>query len=216
MKENKIKNLYLSISFLFIFIIFTFSVCRFDLKAIGPNNSVVGYSTINYFVHNIFGTNITLYNITDWLGLVPIFFALCFALLGLVQWIKRKNIFKVDFSILILGFHYLITVLAYFFFEYYVINYRPVLINGYLEASYPSSTTLLVLCIMPTVVIQIDLRLKSSKVKNICKFLIYSFTAFMIIGRIISGVHWITDIIGSLLLSLSFIYLYIFFCSLKK
>lgn len=34
------------------------------------------------------------------------------------------------------------------------VNYRPVLIEGRLEASYPSSTTLLVVSVMPTLMFQ--------------------------------------------------------------
>lgn len=214
--KNNIKKLYLSISYLTAFVLWTIAICNFDLNAIGPNNSIVGFSTINGFVHNLVGTNTTLYYVTDWLGLVPVFAALCFATLGLVQWIKRKNILKVDFSILILGVHYIITIFTYFFFEYHVINYRPIIINGYLEASYPSSTTLLVLCIMPTTLIQLEKRIKNNVIKNIFKITIIFLVIFMLLGRLVSGVHWLTDIIGSILISNGLIFLYLFICSLKK
>lgn len=214
--KNNIKKLYLSISYLTAFVLWTIAICNFDLNAIGPNNSIVGFSTINSFVHNLVGTNTTLYYVTDWLGLVPVFAALCFATLGLVQWIKRKNILKVDFSILILGVHYIITIFTYFFFEYHVINYRPIIINGYLEASYPSSTTLLVLCIMPTTLMQLEKRIKNNVIKNIFKIAIIFFVIFMLLGRLVSGVHWLTDIIGSILISNGLIFLYSFICSLKK
>ena len=37
---------------------------------------------------------------------------------------------------------------------------------------------------------------------------VIAFSAFMVIGRLISGVHWATDIIGSILLSAGLFMLY--------
>ena len=156
------------------------------------------------------------YAVTDWLGLVPVFVGFGFAILGLVQWIKRKNILKVDFSILVLGGFYLATTAAYLLFEEFVVNYRPVLIGGFLEASYPSSTTLLVLCVMPTAVIQLDARMKHTVLRRCFTCIISGFVFFMVIGRLLSGVHWLTDIVGGILLSAGLVMLYKFVCSLKQ
>jgi undecaprenyl-diphosphatase len=122
----------------------------------------------------------TLYHITDWLGLVPVAVGFGFAVLGLVQWIGRRNIGKVDFSILILGAYYILVLAVYLLFEEVVINRRPVLINGYLEASYPSSTTLLVLCIMPTAVMQLRGRIRNRGVRVGVEILVDLFVAFMV------------------------------------
>lgn len=157
-----------------------------------------------------------LYTITDWLGLVPIGVALGFGMLGLVQWIKRKSILKVDLSILILGGFYLTVIAAYVFFEIHVINYRPVLIEGYLEASYPSSTTLLVMCVMPTTILQLRGRMKSGVRRKWGLGAIAAFTGFMVIGRLVSGVHWLTDIIGGALLSGGLVMIYAAICQTKK
>ena len=134
-----------------------------------------------------------------------------FALLGLVQWIKRRSLWEVDRSILILGLFYIATLAAYLFFESYVVNYRPVLIEGYLEASYPSSTTLLVLCVMPTADLQLRKRMHNAVVLRI---VIWIFVAFMVLGRFFSGVHWFSDIIGGGLLSAGLVLLYDAFCRL--
>lgn len=160
------------------------------------------------FVHTLTGVHFSLYNITDWLGLVPLFVCMGFGILGLVQWIKRKSICKVDHDILILGGFYIITIAAYLLFESVVINYRPVLINGYLEASYPSSTTLLVMCVTPTAVMQFNSRIKNKVLRNIIAVAIIAFIAFMVIGRLISGVHWFTDIVGGALLSAGLVMMY--------
>lgn len=150
----------------------------------------------------------TLYTITDWLGLIPIAMAFGFAILGLVQWVKRKHTLKVDRSILILGGFYLLVMGAYAFFEMVVINYRPVLIEGCLESSYPSSTTLLVLCVMPTAMLQFHSRIKNKPLRYCINGVIAVFIAFMVIGRLLSGVHWLSDIIGGTLLSLGLMMLY--------
>jgi undecaprenyl-diphosphatase len=156
-----------------------------------------------------------IYTITDWLGLIPLCFALGFAILGLVQLIQRKSFLKVDYSILVLGGFYILVIASYLFFEKFVINYRPVLIEGNLEASYPSSTTLLVLCIMPTAMMQLNTRIRNNTTKKVILSLLAIFTAFMVIGRLISGVHWFTDIIGGVLLSTGLVMLYYLVSSLS-
>ena len=197
------------------FILWTVLLRFVDVKPIGPNESYVGFATINNCFHKLTGVNLTLYTITDWLSLVPVFICLGFGVIGIIQWIERKSIFKIDYNILVLGFFYIAVMATYLFFEKCVINYRPVLINDYLEASYPSSTTLLVLCVMPTAIMQFNASIKNVVIKRCVIITITVFVAFMVIGRIISGVHWISDIIGGALLSAGFVMMYKFIISLK-
>lgn len=202
------KSFITSMCLLTAFVLWTVAICFVDVRAIGPRGSSVGFAGINGSVHTLTGVHFSLYNITDWLGLVPIFVCIGFGILGLVQWIKRKSIRKVDYEILVLGGFYIVTIAAYFFFESVVINYRPVLINGFLEASYPSSTTMLVMCVMSTAIMQLGSRIKSKVLRNIIAVTIITFIAFMVIGRLISGVHWFTDIVGSALLSTGLVMMY--------
>ena len=190
------------------FVLWTVLILFVDVRAIGPEGSSVGFASLNGFVHNITGVNMSLYVITDWLGLVPIGVAFGFAVLGLVQWIKRKSLLKVDRSILALGGFYIIVMAVYVLFEIVVINYRPTLINGYLEASYPSSTTMIVICVMPTAMVQFRTRIKNDKFRRCIMLAIAVFIAFMVIGRLVSGVHWITDIIGGALFSTAIVLMY--------
>ncbi|MBQ2686996.1 MAG: phosphatase PAP2 family protein [Clostridia bacterium] len=183
------------------FVMWTVAIRFVDVQAIGPQESSVGFATINQFVHNLTGVHMSLYTITDWLGLVPIMFVMGFGTLGLIQWIKRKHLLKVDYSILVLGGFYIVVLAAYVLFEVLVINYRPVLINGILEASYPSSTTMLVMCVMPTAIMQFNTRIKNDVLKRCVTYSITAFIVFMVIGRLVSGVHWFTDIIGGALFS---------------
>ena len=208
MKRAKRKSLRIAVCMLFAFVMWTVAVCIIDVRTIGPQETTVGFATINQFIHNLTGVHMTLYTIADWLGLVPFGFVMGFALLGLRQWITRKRLSKVDYSILVLGGFYIVVMATYILFELFVVNYRPVLINGYLEASYPSSTTMLVLCVMPTAIMQFNNRIKNDMLKRCVTNSLIAFIAFMVVGRLISGVHWLTDIIGGALLSIGLVMLY--------
>lgn len=215
MKKRNLRNIGVTIGLFASFILWTVAITILDVQAIGPNGSSVGFATFNGLFHKLTGVHMEIYTITDWLGLIPLCFALGFAILGLVQLIQRKSFLKVDYSILVLGGFYILVIASYLFFEKFVINYRPVLIEGNLEASYPSSTTLLVLCIMPTAMMQLNTRIRNNTTKKVILSLLAIFTAFMVIGRLISGVHWFTDIIGGILLSTGLVMLYYLVSSLS-
>ncbi len=215
MKKRNQKNIFVALWLLVSFVIWTVAISFLDIQAIGPNGSSVGFATLNELVHKLTGVHMTLYIITDWLGLVPLFFVFGFAILGLVQLIQRKSFFKVDRSILVLGGFYIIVMALYLLFEVFVINYRPVLIDGHLEASYPSSTTMLVLCVIPTAMMQLNSRILNKTFRKIILGFLVIFTAFMVIGRLISGVHWFTDIVGGILLSTGLVVLYHFVSTLS-
>lgn len=215
MKKEIKRKFCIAICMLSAFILWTAAIKFIDVEIIGPQESKVGFATLNQLIHNLTGVHISLYIITDWLGLVPIGFVMGFGVLGLFQWIKRKSLLKVDYSILVLGGFYIVVISAYILFEIFVVNYRPVLINGYLEASYPSSTTTLVMCVMPTAIMQLDSRIKNHILKQSITFVITAFIVFMVLGRLISGVHWFTDIIGGALLSAGLVLMYRAIISLK-
>ena len=201
MKKKSKKKLVLGAGLIVAFVLWTVSVRFIDVQPIGPKGSSIGFATLNRLVHELTDVNWYLYTLTDWLGLVPVAVALGFAILGLAQLIGRKSLWKVDHDILALGVFYVSVIAAYVFFETVVINYRPVLIDGYLETSYPSSTTMLVMCVMPTAAMQMSARIKNTVLERCAIITTVAFTAFMLIGRLLSGVHWITDIIGGMLLS---------------
>ena len=210
------KKLKFSLTLLAAFIIWTLLLCYVDVKNIGPQNSTVGLSTINHFVHNLTGVNLTLYVITDWLSLIPLGICAGFAVMGMLQWYRRKQLLRVDFSILVLGGFYLVVMFVFLLFEILIINYRPILIDGCLEASYPSSTTMLTLCVMCSTMLQLKSRIKHQQPKCVLMLAFNSFTVFMVIGRFLSGVHWFSDIVGGCLLSAALIALYDAVCSLEQ
>ena len=195
-------------AFFVAFILWTVAVTFIDVQPIGPESSRVGFAALNQFVHQITGVHMDLYVITDWLSLIPLCFVAGFGFLGLFQWIQRKSLLQVDRSILVLGGFYLLTGAVFLFFEKFVVNYRPVLMEGILEASYPSSTTMLVLCVMLTAAMQLKRRIRNSNLQHLTVSAITVFIALMVIGRLMSGVHWFTDIIGGIMLSMGLVTLY--------
>lgn len=207
MKRNAKKNLLLGMLLMLSFILWTVLVVTFDVKPVGVEGTNVGFAALNTTVHKLTGCNMTLYNITDWAGLVPIFVCFVFAGVGLGQLIKRRSLLKVDIDIIFLGIYYIIVIAAYLVFEMTPINYRPVLINGFIEVSYPSSTTLLVLCVMPTLNFQAR-RIDNKCIKTVIIILSVVFSVFTVGGRLISGVHWLSDIIGSVLFSFGLFCIY--------
>lgn len=208
MKNVRNKSLVKGLILMVSFIIWTILIQVVDVQPSGQKGTDIGFATINTWFHSLTGTNMTLYNVTDWLGLVPVFVCFVFAGLGMTQVIKRKSLFLVDCDIIYLGVYYVVVIFGYLIFEMIPINYRPILINGFMEASYPSSTTLLVLSVMPTLIFQTNRRVRNNIARNIINILTIAFSLFMVIGRIVSGVHWITDIIGSLLLSMGLFSIY--------
>ncbi|MCI6763556.1 phosphatase PAP2 family protein [bacterium] len=198
--NNKKRNFLISGILLLIAITFTILVKVVDVKQIGVNNSSIGFATLNQFIFETTGVNIIWYHITDWLGLIPVFMAIVYAFIGLIQLIKRRSIFKVDKEIILLGLYYIIVIALYVFFEKVIINYRPILMNGFLEASYPSSHTLMTICICGSSIL-INKKLFNNKITKVINYLSIIIITITVVGRLISGVHWFTDIIGGILIS---------------
>lgn len=202
MKKNK-KSFICFIIFLIIFIIFTALVKIVDVKAIGPVDSEVGFSTINEWFHNKLVYNDLFYKVSKYLGYISFLIIGFYALVGLKQLIERKNIFKVDKEVLVLGAFYILVLFVYFLFEKIIINYRPVLENGSLEASYPSSHTILSICVCLSSTL-ISKKIFKSKTFLTCINICAMFLMIaIIITRVLSGVHWLTDILGGLFISIS-------------
>ncbi len=208
MEMNGRKLLLTGLGTLGAFVIWTMLIQTVDVQPVGQNGTNIGFAGVNQWFHNLTGVHMTLYTVTDWLGLVPIAVCMGFGVLGLIQLVRRKNLFKVDSDILLLGGYYILVIAGYLIFEMIPIDYRPILIEGRMEASYPSSTTLLVVSVMPTLAFQVRRRVQKCGVRNTVHLCTAVFTLFMVVGRTVAGVHWLTDIIGALLLSAGLYLLY--------
>lgn len=194
------KNIIISVILIMFAVIFTILVKTVDVQDIGVNGTNIGFATINKNIFETVGVNDLLYKITNILGYISLGIVGIFAIVGLVQLIKRKSLFKVDKEIIALGGFYIIVLALYFIFDKIAINYRPILEDGKLEASYPSSHTLLAICVFLSA-IWINKSLFKSDMTKIINILLMMMLVLTVLGRFLSGVHWFTDIIGGILIS---------------
>ncbi len=208
MKAKGKRGVCAGIVLILVFALWTFLILHVDVQPVGQNGTNIGFASVNTRFHALTGVHMGLYTLTDWLGLVPIAVCLFFGAAGLMQMIRRRSLLRVDADILLLGVYYIAVILAYLVFEMVPVNYRPIPIDGVMEASYPSSTTLLVLSVMPTLAFQANRRAKSGAVRMGATVFSVLFSAFMAIGRLVSGVHWLTDILGAVWLSAGLCLLY--------
>lgn len=204
------NHLFAASGWLCAFVLWTAALCFVDVRPVGPEGSLVGFAGLNVLVHRLTGVHWGLYQITDWLGLIPLAVVLGFALTGLCQWLRRKKLSRVDGGILALGGAYLAVMGLYVLFEILVINYRPVLIQGVLEASYPSSTTVLSLCVMVSAGIRLHRSIPNRALGKLACALCWGFAVFLVLARALSGVHWFSDILGGILLSAAVVEGYLF------
>ena len=197
---HKKRNTFLSVLLTILSIVYTYLVKTYDVKSIGPNNSEVGFSKINAWFSNLIGSHMTIYKVTELLGYIIILIVGIYGLIGLYQLIKKKSLFKVDKELYILGGLYVSMAVVYVFFEKFIINYRPVLIEGQLEASYPSSHTILAICICISSLI-VSRNYVRKKHQGVVDTLTILLLLGVFLGRVASGVHWISDILGGILIS---------------
>lgn len=219
---SKVKKGFISSVVVFLlFILFTvlaknvdvasFEVLHADTLSKGPETTMIGFSGLNIAIAETIGVHMAWYTITDILGYLAILVVLFFGLLGLLQLIQGKSISAVDKDIIVLGIFYAVVLGFYVVFEILEVNFRPVIIDAAegLEASYPSSHTMLAVCVFTTAIFQFQSRIKSEQVRAIIEIVCAVCLVLTVGGRLFSGVHWFTDIIGSLLLSVSLILAYI-------
>ena len=198
----KKKNIILSILFSLISVAYTLTVMFVDVKPIGPDGSKVGLATVNDWFKGIVGSNLDLYKITEYFGYAIIMIVVIYGLIGLIQLIKRKSLFKVDRELICLGILYALMLIVYVAFDKIAINYRPVVIDGVLEPSYPSSHTILSICICVSSLI-VGKKYMKTVLQNITCFITVFLLTMVLLGRTISGVHWLSDIVGGIIISIT-------------
>ena len=214
--KNKKRYLIGGFAFFLMFIIFTTIIKFIDVKNIGPHNTSVGLATINNFFVNKIGFNNKIYKITEILGIIPIIIVLIYAIIGLYSLIEEKSFKKVNKNLYYLAIFYIIVLGIYFLFEKVIINFRPVVIEGILESSYPSSHTILAICICGSSIILNNAIFKNNKIAKLENIISFIIIIMLPLLRFISGVHWFTDIIGGILLSLSLLLFFKYFVDCKK
>jgi undecaprenyl-diphosphatase len=186
----------------FVFLCMIFWVKFLDVAAIGPENTSIGFSTINWWLHNLTGVNMTWYKVSNITGYLAIAFALAVWIIAIIQLIKRKSFAKIDKEIAWASILYIVLALVYFFFKVVVINYRPIIMPGdlHVEGSFPSSHTLFAWTIYTSLIFLIKKYVTKKNLKVILEILVWLIIAVTLVGRILSGAHWGTDILGGILI----------------
>ena len=204
---KKFANSYIFAS---LFVFFSLWLRLFDVQPVGPEGSKIGFAGLNVAVHEFFGMHLFWYKLTQLLGVAAIALAAVFAVVGFIQLVQRKSLLKVDKKILMLGVIYFLVILLYVLFEKVPFNYRPVVLDPTegLEPSYPSTHTMIILTIFGTAIGVLGDYIKNAKLVLLLKILSLVIMAVTIVGRLVCGVHWFTDIAGGVIISLFFINLF--------
>ena len=187
-----------------LFLLLILLVRTVDVAAVGPEGSSVGLSRLNVGIHTLLGENMGWYKVTNVLGYLAILAALCFAAIGGLQLVYRRSILKVDKELLLLGCLYVVTLLFYVLFEKVAVNYRPMLLpdGEGLEPSFPSTHTMLACVILGSGLMLVKKYARKSKTVQLVLTVVFAvMLALIVAGRLLSGVHWFTDILGGVLLS---------------
>ena len=181
-----------------------------DIADIGPMETKVGLSSLNQSARDALGESGSMYKISKLLGYLALLLAAGFALLGLAQWLRRKSLKKVDRALWALCALYVVTAALYVFFEKAVINYRPVLMEGetFPEPSFPSTHTMLACVIFCSAAMVCGQYLEKPALRKAARIACVVLAAVTVVCRLLSGVHWLTDILGGLLLSAALLSLF--------
>jgi undecaprenyl-diphosphatase len=205
---NNIAKKYFTIGLILlaIFIEFTALVKIVDVETLGIEGDTIGFATINKSIFSFLGKSSFWLTVTDILGVIVLMVAATFALFGFCQLVKRKSIKKIDPPILATGLLYVAVIIFYIIFEFYVINYAPIKVDGELKPSYPSSHTLLAVTVMTSAASVFNLYAKKRAHRIAAYSIATAIAALTVIGRLLAGVHWFTDIFASLILSAALIF----------
>ena len=214
---SKRKKLFIiTFILLLLSITYTLLIKVVDVRSVGPLGSKVGLSTINLKFHNLTGYNDIFYDISKYLGLIPFLICGFYGLQGIIQLIKNKSFKKVDKRLIFLGILYIAMLALYIGFDKVVINYRPILEDGLLESSYPSSHTVLALCICLSSLLISKYYIKNNVLRRYFDIITWILMITITGARLLSGVHWLTDIIGGIIISLFLVSLFYSFAYTPK
>ena len=206
--ENTKKSYLFAFVLLVIAVVFTVLVSKIDVKPIGPVNpetnvtSEVGFASINGAVHEKLGFNDTFYTISKYAGYLALVLVVFYAFTGLIELLQKKSLKGVNKVLYALAVFYVCVAVVYVLFEVMIINYRPVIMDGELEASFPSSHTMLALCVCGSSLIVSKHNIKKENFRKLLNIGAWIVMILVVVTRVLSGVHWITDICGGILISL--------------
>ena len=196
--------------FLALFLLWIVLLKTVDVRPVGPAGTSIGFATVNKAFQDAFTFNKLLYTVTKLLGVLTIAVAGAFAIFGVVQWIQRRKLLRVDLEIRNLAVLYVVFALLYVFFEKVIINYRPMIMPNETnpEASFPSTHTMLVCVVMGSTILLLRRYIHNKGLRLALQIVSALIIVVMVIGRLLCGVHWLTDIIGGVLISAALVSAY--------
>lgn len=209
------KSIIPTIVMLVLFAALAVSLEFVDRQPIAADGSLVGYGTFNAAFNQLTGVDWNLYSGTEFGGYLAIASMIVFFAEGLRQLIKTRSFARVDHAIYGLAIAYVIMLALYVAFDKVALNYRPVLVDGVLEPSFPSSHTFLAIGTMGCASVWVKARLEkpqSTIVIIVCVLL----ALCVVVGRLLSGVHWFTDILGGVFLGFALVNAYAYAVSRMK
>ncbi len=201
--EKKKISLLTAIVLFVVTVIYTVLVFFVDKAPIGPEGTEVGFAVMNGTFRDAIGLNPLWDKITDVMMALSFAAALSFVVMGVVQLVRKKSILKVDKEILALAVVYVLVVVMYVFFDKVPLNYRPFILEGESgpEASFPSTHTLVICTVLATAIVAWNRILENKKLANILCIAAIAVIVVGTAGRVVAGVHWLTDIIAGVLFS---------------
>lgn len=206
------KYLYLLfpiISFI-LFLVFTILVKTVDVTYI-QDIGYLGFYNINTSINSkIQSMNTSLYDkLSDVIMIISFVSVAIFAVIGIVQLIKRKSFKQVDPILYILLGLYVLVAAMYLTFSLMKINFSPLSTKENLKDSYPSSHVFISITLFVSGV------MTATKYVNMGKWMsVIGFTGAILLSilsavtRMFSGQHYFTDIIGAILLAIFLISAY--------
>lgn len=191
-------------------ILFSILTYVVDRKPIGPDETSVGFSSINGLFAGSFGYNPVMDTLSDIAMYLSFLVVAAFAFIGLMQLIKGKSLSKVDKTIVGLGVLYVVVAVLYVAFDKIPINYRPLIPPGdtELETSFPSTHTLVICSVLGSGIVAVKRLFKNEMTVRVLKIAFAAIMAIGVCARLFSGVHWLTDIVAGLLFSVTLVSLY--------
>ena len=194
-----------------VYVLFTLLVRFVDVRQIGPEGSSVGFAGLNGAVFRLFGGfHQGFYTVSRLLGYLLLLLAVCVALLAVFQLVQKKSLRGVNWDLKLYILYGVLVLAVYVFTSKVSINSRPVITDAAegLEKSYPSSHTLLAVCVAGALLAQIQLRIREDTLRRILTIAAWVLAGVTVLARLLAGVHWLTDIIGGVLLGLVLVGLY--------
>ena len=216
--SKKTKFLITTILLLMLTIFFIVTLKLVDVKPIGPQETRVGYATLNKAVFDKVGTSSLWLDVTKYMGYGCLAVAGLFTVLAVIQLIRRWSLSAVDRHFKGVIVLYLAVLVVEALFRYLVINRRPVLLPGETvpAPSFPSTHTMIACVAMGSAVMMIDYYVENSLAQALLQFFCILCMIILVGGRLLAGVHWLTDIIGGILISLVLLTTYRGYVDIEK